>query len=83
MARLRVKPFDGNEHLIKDTQNKAVINEDNHGFINYITKRDRSRSNDIFKYDMENRVKDLEADINNIKSDIGDIKSMLNILINR
>jgi hypothetical protein len=83
MSLVKVKPFDGNEHLLKDTRNKAVINEDNKAFADYIAKRSRSEQNEAFKYNMENKMQDVESDINNIKSDLSDIKNLLTALVNK
>lgn len=70
MALLKVQPIDGHEHLLKDTDSKAVINADTVGFDTYIKKREKQK-------ELFNKVNDLETDINSIKSDINTILSLL------
>jgi septal ring factor EnvC (AmiA/AmiB activator) len=83
MSLVKVKPFDGHEHLLKDTRNKAVINEDNKAFSEYISKRNKIREEEAFKYNMETKMQDVESDINNIKTDLSDIKNLLTVLVNK
>ena len=83
MSLVKVKPFDGNEYLLKDTRNKAVINTDDKAYANYVAKRDRSMENEAFKYNMDNKIQDMESDINIIKSDLSDIKQLLTVLANK
>jgi|TARA_B110000459_G_scaffold85671_1_gene95982 hypothetical protein len=83
MSLVKVKPFDGHEHLLKDTRNKAVINEDNKSFTDYIAKRDKAREEESFKYNIETQMQDVESDINNIKTDLSDIKNLLTALVNK
>ena len=70
MALLKIKPIDGHEHLLKDTENKAVINDDSVGFETYIKKREKQK-------ELFNKVDNLETDINSMKDDINTILSLL------
>jgi len=83
MSLVKVKPFDGHKHLLKDTRNKAVINEDNKAFSDYVQKRNRIEEEEAFKYNMETKMVDVESDINNIKTDLSDIKNLLTALVNK
>ena len=83
MSLVKVKPFDGHKHLFKDTRNKAVINEDNKAFSDYVQKRNRIEEEEAFKYNMETKMVDVESDINNIKTDLSDIKNLLTALVNK
>lgn len=83
MSLVKVKPFDGNEYLLKDTRNKAVINTDDKAYNSYVAKRTRSLENEAFKYNMDNKIQDMESDINNIKTDLSDIKNLLTALVNK
>jgi hypothetical protein len=83
MSLVKVRPFDGHEHLLKDTRNKAVINEDSKAFSDYIQKRNRMEEEEAFKYNMDNKIQDMESDINSIKSDLSDIKQLLTVLANK
>ena len=83
MSLVKVKPFDGHEHLLKDTRNKAVINQDDKAFSDYVSKRNKIREEEAFKYNMETQMQDVESDINNIKSDLSDIKNLLTALVNK
>lgn len=71
--KLKVEPKDGFNDLVKDTFNKAIINNDERGYQNYILKRQRS-------IEIDNKIESLESDINNIK---GDIKLILSLLQNK
>ena len=64
MSLVKVKPFDGYEHLLKDTRNKAVINQDDKAFSDYVSKRNKIREEEAFKYNMETQMQDVESDIN-------------------
>lgn len=70
---LKVEPKDGFNDLVKNTFNKAIINNDERGYQNYILKRQRS-------IDVDTKIESLETDINNIK---GDIKLILSLLQNK
>ena len=83
MSLVKVRPFDGHEHLLKDPRNKAVINEDNKAFSDYVSKRNRIQEEEAFKYNMETQMQDVESDINNIKADLSDIKNLLTALVNK
>tara|TARA_R110000868_G_scaffold155902_1_gene382523 strand:- start:23 stop:277 length:255 start_codon:yes stop_codon:yes gene_type:complete len=76
---IKVEPINGERNLLKNTKNKAVLNNDNKGYKEYIAKRnilDKQES-------IENKVERLELDINNIKSDLNNITQMLQLLVDR
>lgn len=73
MTVLKVQGEDG---LVRDTSNKAVINTNQGAYHAYIAKRDAA----LAKQAEEEQQKE---DIKNLKNDMADIKSMLLQLLNK
>lgn len=67
---------EGQEYLVRDTSNKAIINTNKSDYELYIARRNASLSQ---KEQIENQGRELEQ----VKSDISDIKQMLSLLINK
>lgn len=70
---LRVKDHD---NLVRDSKNRAIINDDDDSYNQYITKKNH-RDN------LNNRMDDVESDINSIKSDLNGIKDLLMTIANK
>lgn len=62
---LKVKPIK-DEKLLKNTENKAVLNNDQKAYSEYINKRD-----------LLNRVDSMEKDINTIKSSLDTLTDLV------
>lgn len=67
---VKVKPTNGQKHLLKDTRSKGVINSDIDGYQKYMEKK---RQRDV----VNSRIDNLEEDVKSIKDDIKDILSIL------
>jgi len=76
---VKVKPVNGEKNLLKNTRNKAVLNNDEKAYKEYISKRNLMNKQES----IENKVERLELDINNIKSDLNNISQMLQLLVDR
>jgi hypothetical protein len=67
---------DGNDNLVRDTSNKAIINTNVKEYYNYVEKR-----NMMLKQKQE--LEKQSQEINNLKKDMSEIKDMLSILIGK
>jgi hypothetical protein len=67
---------EGNDSLVRDISNKAVINSNVKEYQSYIEKRNMMN---IQKEELKNH----SQEINNLKKDISEIKDMLSILIGK
>lgn len=70
---VKVKPVDGNKQLLKNTESKAVINNDVKAYREYISKRNLSDKQD----NLETRIDSIEEDINTIKSSLETLTDLL------
>lgn len=60
--------------LLRDPVSRAIINNDDEGYTNYVNSRARRK-------ELQNTLDRHDNDIQNIKQDIGDIKQMLAVLV--
>jgi hypothetical protein len=67
---------DGNDNLVRDTSNKAIINTNVKEYYNYVEKR-----NMMLKQKQE--LDKQSQEITNLKKDMSEIKDMLSILIGK
>lgn len=70
---IKVKPVDGEKNLLKDTQSKVVINNNDKAYREFITKRNLLNKQDS----IEIRIESLEEDINSIKSSLDNLTKLL------
>ena len=68
-----IKDEDG---LFRDEESTAIVNTNREEYLQYVTQRDKMRSE-------KQRITDLEKQVDGIKSDIGDIKNLLQIIANK
>jgi len=66
---------DGHRDLARDPDNNSIVNVDNLGYEQYISRRK-------VKSEKNQKVQTIEEEVANIKSDITEIKSLLKELIN-
>lgn len=67
---------EGQEYLVRDTSNKAIINTNSKDYHLYMARRTASLSQ---KEQLERQGRELDQ----VKSDISEIKQMLSLLINK
>jgi uncharacterized protein YdcH (DUF465 family) len=65
---------DGNDSLVRDTSNRAIINTNTKEYHNYVEKR-------IMMVKQKQELEMQSQEITNLKKDISEIKDMLSILI--
>jgi len=59
-----------NNHLIRDTENMAILNNNSHEFQTYVEKRKKAKQ-------MNDDINSLKEEIHSIKSDMSEIKKLL------
>jgi hypothetical protein len=67
---------DGNDSLVRDVSNKAIINTNNKAYQEYINKRNAAKQ-------MRDQIHSQQEQINSIKSDVSEIKELLIQLLNK
>jgi formiminotetrahydrofolate cyclodeaminase len=67
---------EGNDSLVRDISNKAVINSNVKEYQSYIEKRN-------MMHIQKEELKKQSQEINNLKKDMSEIKDMLSILIGK
>ena len=67
---------EGNDSLVRDTSNKAILNTNAKEYENYIQKRNMMLRQ---RQELDKQAEE----INNLKKDISEIKDMLSILIGK
>lgn len=72
MERMQVEEF---PNLYRDSQTRAVINNNSDEYENYLRNRDQ-------KIKEIGRVEKIENDMQNLKNDISEIKSLLRSIAN-
>jgi hypothetical protein len=73
MSYLKVE---GNDSLVRDISNKAIINTNNKAYDDYIKKRNSAKL-------MKEQIISQQEQINSIKSDVTEIKELLIQLLNK
>ena len=69
-------PIKDEDGLFRDEESTAIVNTNREEYLQYVTQRDKMRSE-------KQRISDLEKQVDGIKSDIGDIKNLLQIIANK
>ena len=64
------------DEIFRDEESTAIVNTNREEYLQYVTQRDKMRSE-------KQRITDLEKQVDGIKSDIGDIKNLLQIIANK
>jgi len=68
-------PVEGNNDLVRDPKTDQIINTNENAYQQYITRRQKRRSE-------KEKALTVEQDLANLKSELGEIKSLLKELVN-
>ena len=68
-------PVEGNSDLVRDPTTDQIINTNESAYQQYITRRQKRRSE-------KEKALTVEQDLANLKSELGEIKSLLKELVN-
>ena len=68
-------PVEGNADLVRDPNTDQIINTNESAYQQYITRRQKRRSE-------KEKTLTVEQDLANLKSELGEIKSLLKELVN-
>ena len=68
-------PVEGNADLVRDPDTDQIINTNECAYQQYITRRQKRRSE-------KEKTLTVEQDLANLKSELGEIKSLLKELVN-
>ena len=68
-------PVEGNNDLVRDNNTNQIINTNESEYQQYITRRQKRRSE-------KEKTLTVEQDLANLKSELGEIKSLLKELVN-
>ena len=68
-------PVEGNSDLVRDPKTDQIINTNESAYQQYITRRQKRRSE-------KEKTLTVEQDLANLKSELGQIKSLLKELVN-
>ena len=68
-------PVEGNSDLVRDPKTDQIINTNESAYQQYITRRQKRRSE-------KEKTLTVEQDLANLKSELGEIKSLLKELVN-
>jgi hypothetical protein len=63
-------------HLIRDTSNRAILNTDRVGLENYLAQRQLAKQRIAEQEEMKNKVNKLEEDITDIKDMLRELVKM-------